>query len=162
ATRECTSVLKTPWTYKNITCQTTVSRASESEALDYEIQLDYGGSTHCNLQWTRFGWLTSQATVGYCGNPSPEPQTFYGGNEVSNASKYTFTWETCSNHQPQQLTAFYVQRTRSLVCPTGYSSGGNGYCFIESTQVDRVKNLGKPCPILWQPDQPGTGQQVSG
>src|SRR6185503_6607716 len=74
ATRECTSVLKTPWTYKNITCQTTVSRASESEALDYEIQLDYGGSTHCNLQWTRFGWLTSQATVGYCGNPSPEPQ----------------------------------------------------------------------------------------
>ena len=98
--RDCESPLPRPWTYNNNTCSSSPARASEAETLADHIATDHTGSTVCNLVTTPNGWRTTAGTVSTCGSTGTWPNYDFG-IEWGNASKYTFQWDVCSTHQPQ-------------------------------------------------------------
>ena len=160
ATRECESPLPGPWTYHNNTCSSSPVRNTEAASLADHIATDHSGSTVCNLVTTPNGWRTTTGTVSTCGGSGTWP-TFNFGLEAGNASKYTFNWEHCSTHQPQQQIWHAVIRGRSMPCPSGYTASGTGYCYLDITQgsFDRAKNLGEPEACCGNPINLATGNK---
>jgi RHS repeat-associated protein len=96
--------------------------------------------------------------VGTCGSGGDYPAYTTGGFEIHNASRYQFNWTVCSSQQPAEQTFYAVLRRREVRCPTGYTSG-SGYCYIDSNDLDRAKNLGKSCPTCGNPINPALGNK---
>ncbi|MGH9931663.1 MAG: DUF6531 domain-containing protein, partial [Pyrinomonadaceae bacterium] len=147
ATRECSALAWSPWTYDHNTCFVHTNRTTEGAALQDEITTDY--HSVCNVATTRNGWLTTPRAVGTCGNVTTNPQ-YQSGVEKFNYSNYTFTYNFCNTGQFFSKSNDAVSRGRTPMCSPGLLQAV-GYCYFDSNKVDRQKNLGPACPSCGNP-----------